>query len=105
MMTKEEMIKKETSIRDRRDFLNFFSKKKSYSSEVTYESKTEHPQCTDGMEQHPDSEYLNINRADNQVIEKISRRKCLDEPPSTRIPVHPLSGVHGLAFLVKQDKP
>lgn len=71
----------------------------------TYESKTKHPQSANSMEQHPDAEYLQVNRADDQIIRKVPRCQSEDESAAAGISVNALLGGHGFALVVSEHDP
>lgn len=71
----------------------------------TYETKTEHPQSTNCMQQHSDTKYINIDRADNQVIHKVARREGEDESAAASISIYTLLGGHGFALSVCEHHP
>ena len=72
---------------------------------ATYESKTKHPHCTDGVKQHAEPKNFDVNRADNQIVHKISRRERCNQSARSRISIDPLSRVHRRAFLVGPHEP
>ena len=57
------------------------------------------------MEQHPDAEYINIERADYQVIHEVARRKGEDESAAAGISINTLLGGHGFALSICEHDP
>lgn len=74
-------------------------------SEATYVSKAENPQGTDSMEEHADSKHPNIDRADDQVVDKVSGRESSHHATNAGVSINAFTDIHRFPLFIGEHSP
>lgn len=71
----------------------------------THKAETEYPESGNGMEQQANTEHIDMNDANNQVIDEVSNSKCLDQTASTCVAEDTLTSRHLAALGISEHDP
>lgn len=73
----------------------------SYHPRATHESKRKDGDCRDGVQQHANTEDLDVPEGDDQVPEKVASCHTLQHATSTVVSPNPAGPVHVPSFIVE----